>query len=93
MTDGYTSPGGTQINLEALMMVAYAQNQQDGSGQVNLLAQSRTQINLLTYKNQKELKVQGATIKESTARVIAAQEQLIQEAYKAKKGKERLARK
>jgi hypothetical protein len=38
MLDGYESSGGSPINLEAVMMVAF--NQLESSGQVNIMAQN-----------------------------------------------------
>jgi hypothetical protein len=43
MLDGYKSSGGTPINLEAVMMVAF--NQLDSNEHVNVMAQSQTYFN------------------------------------------------
>jgi hypothetical protein len=80
MLDGYKSSGESSINLEDVMMVAF--NQLEGSDQVNIMAQNQTDLNY--QRQQKELEEQSAFIRESTARVLAAQEELITEALKAK---------
>jgi hypothetical protein len=80
MLEGYKSSGGSPINLEAVMMVAF--NQLEGNDQVNIMAQSQTRFSY--QRQQKEIEEQSTIIRESTARVLAAQEELIREALKAK---------
>jgi hypothetical protein len=43
MLNGYKSSGGSSINLEGVMMVAF--NQLEGSDQVNIMAQNQTHRN------------------------------------------------
>jgi hypothetical protein len=62
------------------MMVAF--NQLEGNDQVNIMAQNQTRFNY--QRQQKEIEEQSTIIRESTARVMAAQEELIREALKAK---------
>ena len=62
------------------MMVAF--NQLDSNDHVNAMAQSQTHFNF--QRQQKEIEEQSTIIKESTARVVAAQEELIKEALRAK---------
>ena len=62
------------------MMVAF--NQLDGNDHVNAMAQNQTHFNF--QRQQKEIEEQSTIIKESTARVLAAQEELIREALRAK---------
>ena len=62
------------------MMVAF--NQLEGNDHVNIMAQSQTHFNY--QRQQKEIEEQSTIIRESTARVVAAQEELIKEALKAK---------
>jgi hypothetical protein len=70
MLDGYKSSGGSSINLEAVMMVAF--NQLDSNDHGNIMAQNQTRFNY--QRQQKEIKEQSTIIRESTARVVAAQE-------------------
>jgi hypothetical protein len=79
MLDGYKSSGGSPINLEAVMMVAF--NQLESNDHVNIMAQSQTHFNY--QRQQKEIEEQSTIIRESTARVVAAQEELIREALRA----------
>jgi hypothetical protein len=67
MLDGYKSSGGTPINLEAVMMVAF--NQLESNDHVNVMAQSQTRFNY--QRQQKEIEEQSTIIRESTARVVA----------------------
>jgi hypothetical protein len=76
---GYRSSGGSSINMEVVMKVAY--NQLEENGLVNALAQSQTHVNLL--RQQKEFDEHSTAMRESTKRMVAAQELLIQEALKA----------
>ncbi len=62
------------------MMVAF--NQLESNDHVNIVAQSQTHFNY--QRQQKEIEEQSTIIRESTARVVAAQEELIRETLKVK---------
>jgi hypothetical protein len=66
--DGYTSPGGGQVNIQNLMMLAFTQNQQDGASQLNLMAQNQTHINLMAQQQKELLEQQAAASKQERTR-------------------------
>jgi hypothetical protein len=47
--DGYTSPGGGQVNIQNLMMLAFTQRQ-DGESQLNLMAQNHAHISFMAQQ-------------------------------------------
>jgi hypothetical protein len=83
MLDGYTSPGGTHVNIHNLMMLAFTQCRQDGESQFNIMAQNHANINYMAQQQKELLERQAATIQAGTDMVLAAQKQMI-EAMEAK---------
>ena len=75
MLDGYKSPGGSHINMDALMMVGFS------AMQPSIAAQSQF---YLAKQQQQFLEEQNATVRQSTAKLLMAQEELTNEAIKAK---------
>jgi hypothetical protein len=75
--DGYTSPGGGQVNIHNLMMLAFTQSRQDGESQLNLMAQNHAHINFMAQQQKELLKQQAATIQAGTEKVLAAQEAML----------------
>jgi hypothetical protein len=75
MLDGYKSPGGSHINMDALMMVGF------NAMQPNITAQSQF---YMAKQQQQFLEEQNAIVRQSTAKLLMAQEELTNEAIKAK---------
>jgi hypothetical protein len=78
MLDGYTSPGGTHVNIHNLMMLAFTQCRQDGESQLNIMAQSHANINYMAQQQKELLEQQAATIQAGTDMVLAAQKQMLE---------------
>jgi hypothetical protein len=74
---GYTSPGGSHVNIQNLMMLAFTQNQHEGNNQYNIMAQSQLHINIMAQQQKELLGKQAAAIQEGTDKVLAAQNALI----------------
>ena len=75
--DGYTSPGGGQVNIQNLMMLAFTQSRQDGESQLNLMAQNHAHISYVAQQQKELLEQQAATIQAGTDKVLAAQNAMI----------------
>jgi hypothetical protein len=78
MLDGYTSPGGTHVNINNLMMLAFTQSRQDGESQFNIMAQNHANINYMAQQQKELLEQQAATIQAGTDMVLAAQKQMLE---------------
>jgi hypothetical protein len=74
MLDGYKSPGGSHINMDALMMVGF------NAMQPIITAQSQL---FMAKQHQQFLDEQNAIVRQSTAKLLMAQEELTTEAIKA----------
>ncbi len=77
MLDGYTSPGGGQVNIQNLMLLAFTQSRQDGESQLNLMAQNHAHISLMAQQQKELLEQQAATIQAGTDKVRAAQNAML----------------
>jgi hypothetical protein len=75
MLDGYKSPGGSHINMDALMMVGFT------AMQPSITAQSHF---LMAKQQQQFMDEQNAIVRQSTAKLLTTQEELTNEAIKAK---------
>ncbi len=78
MLDGYTSQGGTQVNIHNLMMLAFTQSRQDGESEFNLMAQNHAHINYMAQQQKELLEQQAATIQTGTDMVLAAQKRMLE---------------
>ncbi len=78
MLGGYTSPGGTHVNINNLMMLAFTQSRQDGESQFNIMAQNHAKINYMAQQQKELLEQQAATIQAGTDMVLAAQKQMLE---------------
>jgi hypothetical protein len=74
--DGYTSPGGGQVKIHNLMMLAFTQSR-DGESQLNHMAQNHAHINFMAQQQKELLEQQAATIQAGTEKVLAAQEAML----------------
>jgi hypothetical protein len=75
--EGYTSPGGTRVNIQNLMMLAFTQNHHEGNSQLNIMTQGQMHISMMAQ--QKELlEQQAAVIQAGTDTVLAAQKEMIE---------------
>jgi hypothetical protein len=76
--EGYTSPGGTSVNIQNLMMLAFTQNQLDGNNQLNIMTQNQMHISMMAQQQKELLERQAAAIQEGTDKVLAAQQEMIE---------------
>jgi hypothetical protein len=80
MLDGYRSPGGSLLNMDALMMVGFA------AIQPSMAAQSQHNMSMFLAKQQQVfMEEQNEMVRTSTAKLLLAQEELTQEAIRAKR--------
>ncbi len=78
MLDGYTSPGGTHVNINNLMMLAFTQSRQDGESQFNIMAQNHANNNYMAQQQKELLEQQAAIIQAGTDMVLAVQKQMLE---------------
>ena len=79
MLEGYTSPGGTHVNIHNLMLLAFTQSRQDGeSHQFNLMAQNHVHINYAAQQQKELLEQQAATIQAGTSQLLEAQKKMME---------------
>jgi hypothetical protein len=76
--EGYTSPGGTRVNIQNLMMLAFTQNQHDGNSQFNIITQNQMHISMMAQQQKELLEQQAAVIQAGTDKVLAAQNEMIE---------------
>jgi hypothetical protein len=68
MLDGYRSPGGSLINMDALMMVGFA------AIQPSMAAHSQHNMGVMAKQQQIFMKEQNEMVRASTAKLLQAQE-------------------
>ena len=76
--EGYTSPGGNQVNIHNLMMLAFTQSRLDGENQFNIMAQNHVHFNYAAQQQKELLEQQAATIQAGTELVLAAQKRMLE---------------
>jgi hypothetical protein len=76
--EGYTGPGGTSVNIQNLMMLAFTQNQLDGINQLNIMTHSQMHISMMAQQQKELLERQAAAIQEGMDKVLAAQNEMIE---------------
>jgi hypothetical protein len=70
MLDGYRSPSGSLINMDALLMVGFA------AIQPSMAAQSQHNMSMLAKQQQVFMEEQNEMVRTSTAKLLLAQEEL-----------------
>jgi hypothetical protein len=68
---GYTSPGGTHVNIQNLVMLAFTQNQHESNSHLNIMAQSQMHIDMMAQQQKELLEQQAAAIQAGTDKVLA----------------------